>query len=224
MVFKTIIKPLFYRGKLSFLNHCLYYRYIYILQYNMQQKHNISEHNHPSASHIEDLIINEKEELGAILELIKTRETLAENINESYDEQLTLGDRLADKIADFGGSWKFILSFLGFLILWMFVNVALASNAFDQYPFILLNLCLSCVAALQAPVIMMSQKRQEARDRLRAENDYKVNLKAELEIRSLHEKLDHLLLNKWDHLIEIQKIQLSILEQKTPETHHKTTK
>ncbi len=190
----------------------------------MQQKHNISEHNHPSASHIEDLIINEKEELGAILELIKTRETLAENINESYDEQLTLGDRLADKIADFGGSWKFILSFLGFLILWMFVNVALASNAFDQYPFILLNLCLSCVAALQAPVIMMSQKRQEARDRLRAENDYKVNLKAELEIRSLHEKLDHLLLNKWDHLIEIQKIQLSILEQKTPETHHKTTK
>lgn len=190
----------------------------------MQQKQNISEHSHPSASHIEDLIINEKEELGAILELIKTRETLAENINESYDEQLTLGDRLADKIADFGGSWKFILSFLGFLMLWMLVNVLLAAKAFDPYPFILLNLCLSCVAALQAPVIMMSQKRQEERDRLRAENDYKVNLKAELEIRSLHEKLDHLLLNKWDHLIEIQKIQLSILEQKTPETHHKPTK
>lgn len=99
-------------------------------------------------------------------------------------------------------------------MLWMLVNAILKGNAFDPYPFILLNLCLSCVAALQAPVIMMSQKRQEERDRLRAENDYKVNLKAELEIRSLHDKLDHLILNKWNNLIEIQKIQISILEEK----------
>ncbi len=96
----------------------------------------------------------------------------------------------------------------------MIVNLLLASKAFDPYPFILLNLVLSSLAALQAPVIMMSQKRQEVRDRLRAENDYKVNLKAEVEIRSLHDKIDHLMLKKWDHLIEIQQIQLGILEGK----------
>lgn len=96
----------------------------------------------------------------------------------------------------------------------MIVNILLASKAFDPYPFILLNLFLSSLAALQAPVIMMSQKRQEVRDRLRAENDYKVNLKAEVEIRSLHDKIDHLMLKKWDHLIEIQQIQLGILEGK----------
>ncbi len=171
-----------------------------------------------SASHIQDLLTKEKEELTGIFELIKTRETLAQNINDSYDEQISFGERLSDKIADFGGSWRFIIIFLTILWVWMLVNWILASRAFDPYPFILLNLCLSCVAALQAPVIMMSQKRQESRDRLRAENDYQVNLKAELEIRSLHEKLDHLLFKKWDHLIEIQQIQLQILEEKQP--HH----
>lgn len=176
-----------------------------------------------SANHIQDLLLKEKEELTSIFELIKTRETLAENINDSYDEQISFGERLSDKIASFGGSWKFIIIFLSILTVWMIINVSLWTNAFDPYPFILLNLCLSCVAALQAPVIMMSQNRQESRDRLRAENDYQVNLKAELEIRSLHEKLDHLLFKKWDHLIEIQQIQLEILEHKhsnSPKPHN----
>ncbi len=164
--------------------------------------------------HITELLLKEKEELSDIFEAIKTRETLAENVNDSYDENLTFAQRVADKMADFGWSWSFILTFLGILVWWMIVNILLASKAFDPYPFILLNLFLSSLAALQAPVIMMSQKRQEVRDRLRAENDYKVNLKAEVEIRSLHDKIDHLMLKKWDHLIEIQQIQLGILEGK----------
>ena len=111
-------------------------------------------------------------------------------------EKYTLGQRAADKIAKFAGSWAFIFSFTGVLILWMFVNAALAAKAFDPYPFILLNLVLSCVAAIQAPLIMMSQNRQEEKDRQRAENDYKVNLKNELIIDDLHEKLDLIIENQ----------------------------
>ena len=105
-------------------------------------------------------------------------------------EKYTLGQRAADAIAKFAGSWAFIFSFTGVLILWMLVNTLLAEKAFDPYPFILLNLVLSCVAAIQAPLIMMSQNRQEAKDRQRAENDYKINLKSELIIDDLHKKLD----------------------------------
>jgi uncharacterized membrane protein len=125
-----------------------------------------------------------------------------------------VGERLADRIATFGGSWKFILAFSGFLVMWILANAwMLASRAFDPYPFILLNLILSCVAALQAPVIMMSQNRQEARDRLRAENDYKINLKAELEIRHLHEKVDYLLHQQATRLMEVQQIQLDLMRE-----------
>lgn len=125
-----------------------------------------------------------------------------------------VGERLADRIATFGGSWKFILAFSGFLVMWILANAwLLASRAFDPYPFILLNLILSCVAALQAPVIMMSQNRQEARDRLRAENDYKINLKAELEIRHLHEKVDYLLHQQATRLMEVQQIQLELMRE-----------
>src|SRR5204863_9662655 len=128
---------------------------------------------------------------------------------------LTPGDRLADGIAAFGGSWAFILSFLGFLVLWIFANLwFLASRAFDPYPFILLNLILSCIAAMQAPVIMMSQNRQETRDRQRAENDYKINLKAELEIRHLHEKVDYLLHQFATRLMEVQQIQLDLMRER----------
>lgn len=108
----------------------------------------------------------------------------------------TLGQRAADAIARFAGSWAFIFSFTGGLVLWMVVNAVLASRAFDPYPFILLNLVLSCVAAIQAPLIMMSQNRQEEKDRRRAENDYKVNLKNELIIDDLHQKLDRILENQ----------------------------
>lgn len=123
------------------------------------------------------------------------------------------GERAADTVASFGGSWSFIFSFCTVLVLWMAVNVSgLLSGPFDPYPFILLNLLLSCVAALQAPVIMMSQKRQEEKDRQRAENDYMVNLRAELEIRQLHEKIDHQMARQWDRLAELQQIQIDLLQ------------
>lgn len=112
---------------------------------------------------------------------------------EGAKEKYTLGQRAADTIAKFAGSWAFIFSFTGVLILWMVVNVVLASNAFDPYPFILLNLVLSCVAAIQAPLIMMSQNRQEEKDRRRAENDYKVNLKTEIMIEDLYDKVNIIL-------------------------------
>jgi uncharacterized membrane protein len=130
------------------------------------------------------------------------------------DQSLTLGERVADKLADFGGSWRFIGIFAGALFLWMAMNsTLLVWKPFDPYPFIFLNLILSCLAAIQAPVIMMSQNRQEARDRLQAEHDYRVNLKAELEIRHLHEKIDHLLMNQWQRLLEIQQIQMDLMEE-----------
>lgn len=115
---------------------------------------------------------------------------------KSEKEKYTLGQRAADRIAKFAGSWAFIFSFTGGLVLWMVVNAVLASKAFDPYPFILLNLVLSCVAAIQAPLIMMSQNRQEAKDRQRAENDYKVNLKNELIIDDLHKKIDAVIENQ----------------------------
>ena len=127
---------------------------------------------------------------------------------------MTIADRAADGIAEFGGSWKFLITFGAVLLVWIVINgVLLVTHAFDPYPFILLNLILSCLAAVQAPIIMMSQNRAEARDRLRAENDYKVNLKAELEIRHLHEKLDHLLRRQYNRLFEIQQIQIELLQE-----------
>jgi uncharacterized membrane protein len=131
------------------------------------------------------------------------------------ERKASFGQRVADRVASFGGSWTFILSFIAVLIVWMFVNVVgLMSAPFDPYPFILLNLVLSCLAALQAPVIMMSQKRQEEKDRLRAENDYMINLRAELEIRQLHEKIDHQMARQWERLAELQQIQIELLEKR----------
>ncbi len=141
-------------------------------------------------------------------------EILSSDIEKQFEKKLTFGERLSDRIAEFGGSWKFLITFGAVIFLWIGANaVMLATRAFDPYPFILLNLILSCLAAVQAPVIMMSQNRAEARDRLRAENDYKVNLKAELEIRHLHEKIDHLLRKQYNRLFEIQQIQIELLEE-----------
>jgi uncharacterized membrane protein len=137
-------------------------------------------------------------------------------VADSFDGKRSFGEVVADKIASFGGSWAFILSFLGFLALWIFINVIhFLGIGFDPYPFILLNLLLSCLAALQAPVIMMSQNRQEAKDRMRSENDYQINLKAELEIRLLHEKLDHLVVTQLERVNEIQRIQSAMLDDLT---------
>ena len=124
----------------------------------------------------------------------------------------TFGQIVADKVAAFGGSWKFIIFFGVFILLWILANIYILMNkGFDPYPFILLNLILSCLAALQAPVIMMSQNRQEEKDRERAKKDYMINLKSELEIRMLHEKLDHLIMHQQEELIEIQKVQIEMM-------------
>ena len=118
---------------------------------------------------------------------------VSENTSKAAKDEYSFGQRAADKIAQFAGSWGFIFSFVAMLVLWMVINVLMASNAFDAYPFILLNLVLSCVAAIQAPLIMMSQNRQEEKDRRRAENDYKVNLKTEIMIEDMHNKLNRIL-------------------------------
>jgi uncharacterized membrane protein len=148
-----------------------------------------------------------------VAESITNQDTIAENVEDDFLERRTLGQRMSDGLANFGGSWTFLLSFGFFLVIWMGINIAIGdTKTFDPYPFILLNLVLSCLAAIQAPIIMMSQKRQDAKDRLRSRNDYQVNLKAELEIRHLHEKLDHLIIKQWQRLAEIQQIQLEIMQ------------
>jgi uncharacterized membrane protein len=148
-----------------------------------------------------------------VVESIAKQDTIAANIEEDFDEKRTLGEHLSDGLASFGGSWAFLISFGCVIFVWMAVNVLQGVGAFDPYPFILLNLLLSCIAAIQAPIIMMSQKRQEQKDRLRSTNDYQVNLKAELEIRHLHEKIDHLITKQWQRLAEIQQVQLEILQR-----------
>lgn len=148
-----------------------------------------------------------------VLQSINEKELIADNINDEFEKNLTLGQRVADKIALFGGSWSFIITFTSIILIWIITNVFLYSTkAFDPYPFILLNLVLSCLAALQAPVIMMSQNRQTEKDRLRSELDYKVNLKAELEIRHLKSKLDQLANHQWKRLLEIQELQTELME------------
>jgi len=168
--------------------------------------------------YVEELLVAEKGELSAIerevLENLKEQDILSRNPIDVYDATLSLGDRLADHIADFGGSWKFIIFFGVIIICWMIVNsYVLATRPFDPYPYILLNLVLSCLAARQAPVIMMSQNRQEDRDRQRAMHDYQVNLKAELEIRHLHQKIDHLMSHQWQRLVEIQEVQMDLMNE-----------
>lgn len=156
--------------------------------------------------------LNEQER-RVISSLIK-RENISHDTNTEFDGERTLGEKVADKVASFGGSWKFIFLFSGFLIGWIIFNTfILASRAFDPFPYILLNLFLSMVAALQAPVIMMSQNRQAARDRLDAEHDYEVNLKAELEIRTLQEKLDIVLSHDWMEMVKTQQKQIEMLQE-----------
>jgi uncharacterized membrane protein len=170
------------------------------------------------SEYVRTLLESEKGELDSleeeVIESLRAHELVTTNVEEEFEQEWNLGQRLADKVASFGGSWTFLI-FVGiFLAFWIALNtVVLLSRPIDPYPFILLNLLLSCVAAIQAPIIMMSQNRQEAKDRLRAQHDYQVNLKAELEIRQLHEKIDHLLSHQWERLVEIQEIQLELLSQ-----------
>lgn len=149
----------------------------------------------------------------AVINSIKANDIITFNTNIK-NEPLKVGDRISDKVASFGGSWKFLIIFFSILFVWILVNsLYLVLQPFDPYPYILMNLILSCLAAVQAPIIMMSQNRQEIKDRIRSENDYKINLKSEIEIRTLHEKVDHLLLDQWSKMMRIQEIQIEILEE-----------
>jgi uncharacterized membrane protein len=178
----------------------------------------LSDLNRFRAEYIQDVIEGDKGKLSAlkqhVIDSLEDHELLSKNINVEYDSQLTFGERLADRIAEFGGSWKFLGLFAILMLVWMALNsYILVAKPFDPYPFILLNLVLSCLAAVQAPIIMMSQNRQAAKDRLRAEYDYRVNLKAELGIRHLHEKVDLWVVDQWQRLLEIQKIQMELIEE-----------
>lgn len=157
-----------------------------------------------------ELTAVEKEVLSSLSE----HEVLARNVDPEFEEAMSFGQRLADRVASFGGSWSFIIIFAAVLGGWIILNSAtLIWHPYDPYPYILLNLVLSCLAAVQAPIIMMSQNRQEAKDRARAEHDYQVNLKAEIEIRQLHAKLDQLLYHSWERLLEIQQVQIDLMEE-----------
>lgn len=169
------------------------------------------------AQYVGEVLRNEKVELtvleGTVRQTMKDHDLLAKNINIEFDRQLSFGERFSDHIADFAGSWTFIISFTGVMFLWIVVNTfIIVTRPFDPYPYILLNLVLSAVAAIQAPFIIMSQNRQESRDRLNAEHDYRVNLHNEMEIHQLHKKIDHLLFIQGQRLLEIQKIQVELME------------
>lgn len=174
-----------------------------ITKYRKKYLNNLIENEHGEIDILEKKVINS----------ISRNQILSENIESGISEELTIGEKIADKIAIFGGSWIFIISFFTFIIIWIVINIiALSSHKFDPYPFILLNLILSCLASIQAPIIMMSQNRKEQKDRKRSENDYKINLKAELEIQLLHEKIDHLMVHQNKKLLEIQQIQIDFFE------------
>ena len=171
--------------------------------------------------YVHALLASEKGELSdleqEVVRSLKEHEVLSANVDAEFEQKWTFGERLADRIATFGGSWAFLICFGVFLLLWISMNsFVLLWRPRDPYPFIFLNLILSCLAAIQAPVIMMSQNRQEAKDRIRSQHDYQVNLKAELEIRHLHEKMDHLLSHQWERLVQIQELQLELLSDLGP--------
>lgn len=185
-------------------------------EFNVDKFLTVEELNHFREKHLENILIDQVGELSqlekTVLSSLKDKSTLTDKIDGDDNIQATLGQRIADKVAAFGGSWTFIISFTLFLISWIIINIFwLANKGFDPYPFILLNLILSCIAAMQAPVIMMSQNRQEEKDRERAKKDYMVNLKSELEIRMLHEKIDHLILSQQQEVLEAHKDQLEIM-------------
>ena len=172
---------------------------------------------YPMDPDIENLLTAENEHIVKLQEIVKKaiedENLIVQNLLNPPKEIVTRGQNISDKVARFGGSWFFIISFLFLLTVWILFNVLVPKgDEFDPYPFILLNLILSCIAAIQAPVIMMSQNRQEEKDRERAKKDYKINLKSELEIRELHEKIDHLIIHYQQDLLEIQKTQIDLLE------------
>jgi len=166
---------------------------------------------------INELIVSEELQVKQLEELVQNavneeKMLTCKLIEREENSTLTLGQRLADKVADFGGSWIFIIAFGAFILIWVLMNIYwIMHQAFDPYPFIFLNLILSCLAALQAPIIMMSQNRQEEKDRIRARSDYMINLKSEMEIRSLHSKIDLLISKEMKTLFQVQQSQMELL-------------
>jgi len=168
--------------------------------------------------YVHSLVESDKGELTElekeVLASLHAQEILSANVDDEFEQEWSFGERLADRIASFGGSWNFLIIFMVFMALWIIMNsLALFMRPVDPFPYIFLNLVLSCLAAVQAPIIMMSQNRQEAKDRIRSRHDYQVNLKAELEIRHLHEKMDHLLTKQWERLVQIQEIQMELIAE-----------
>lgn len=176
------------------------------------------DHQMLRSEHLESLIRADMGEITQlekeVLESFREHDILTENLNEQFEGKLTFGERLSDRIAAFGGSWKFISLFALVLVGWMIINTYfIRAEAFDPFPFILLNLVLSCLAAIQAPIIMMSQNRQAAKERVKSNYEYTINLKAELEIRQLNAKMDQLTKQQWSRMLEIQQVQIDLLEQ-----------
>ncbi len=185
-------------------------------QFSHESNLSLDELNNYREKAISDYLVKEIGELTVLEKTVLTsvthNNTLTDKIADDEKQILTTGQKIADKVASFGGSWTFIISFGVFILIWIATNVFwLVNHGFDPYPFILLNLILSCLAALQAPVIMMSQNRQEEKDRDRSKKDYMINLKSELEIRTLHEKIDHFIINQQQELLELQKIQIEMM-------------
>lgn len=166
---------------------------------------------------IGDLLAIENEQLQKlrtiVLNAIEEEKLLSDKLYDFEEKNLSLGSRVADRVARFGGSWLFIISFLALMGLWIGANAFLLARPFDRYPFILLNLILSTIAAIQAPIILMSQNRTEQKDRQRSVNDYLVNLKAEIEIRNMHQKLDLLISEQMKTLFEIQREQVEMINE-----------
>ncbi|EOS7734653.1 DUF1003 domain-containing protein [Enterococcus hirae] len=178
--------------------------------------------------YIKEKIIQDQNETKKInqdmLEQLKNKQIISQNLNTTINQKATFGQKSADAIAKFGGSWPFIFLFVVILGSWILLNTLhFFGLSFDRYPFILLNLVLSCLAAIQAPIIMMSQNRQAARDRIAADHDYQTNLKAELEISLLHEKIDYLMSQQWQQMLELQQLQIELLTQLN-EKFQETTK
>jgi uncharacterized membrane protein len=174
------------------------------------------EHNKYRMLNLSMIVQQEKGDIDKlekeVVDAITNNKILSENFEDNIDDNFTFGQIIADRVANFGGSWKFIIIFFAFILVWMSINIwYIVSKPYDPYPFILLNLILSCLAAVQAPIILMSQNRQEEKDRIRNEHDYMVNLKSELEIKIINEKIDHLIVNHNRRLFETQEIQTEIL-------------
>ncbi len=178
----------------------------------------LADLNRLRGEYLEDLLHEDMGEITSVqqgaVSAIEQHELMSRNLNVEFEQELTFWERLSDKVASFGGSWGFIIGFGAVIILWIAVNsVALLRHPFDPYPYIFLNLVLSGLAGFQAPIILMSQNRQDAKDRLRSEYDYRINLQAEIEIRALNEKMDLMLKQQWHRLMEIQRLQFQMMEE-----------